>query len=68
MHSNSEEKIRKAKDIILKNKDISQEHKEKALSKVEEWYLQDKGEGLLGAELLKIAKEFDPILEELGLM
>jgi hypothetical protein len=65
---NKAKKIQKAKDVILKNDKLSKEHKEKALSKVEEWYLQDKAEGLLGKELLKIAKEFDPILEELGLM
>ncbi len=61
-------KLDRLKDAISNNKDIKDEHKEQALSKVKEWYIEDKAEGILGEELLKITKEFAPILEEIGLL
>ncbi len=61
-------KIEKIKEAIEKSDKLSKEHKEKALSKVQEWYLEDKAEGLLAKELLKITKEITPILEEIGLI
>ncbi len=62
------EKVEKIKEAIKKSDKLSDEHKEKALSKVQEWYIEDKADGLLGKELLKITKEITPILEEIGLM
>ncbi len=62
------EKVEKIKDAIKKSDKLSEEHKQKALGKVEEWYIEDKAEGLLGEELLKVTKEIAPILEEIGLL
>ncbi len=62
------EKLDMLKDAIAKESKIKDEHKEQALDKVKEWYIEDKAEGIIAEELLKITKEFAPILEELGLL
>ncbi len=62
------QKIEKIKEAIKKSDKLTKEHKEKALNKVQEWYIEDKAEGLLAKELLKISKEITPILEEIGLV
>ncbi len=58
------------KDKVKKSKKIKDEEKEQALSKIEEWYLEDRAEAkdVLGKELMKISSEITPILEEIGLL
>ncbi len=60
-------KLKRLEKEVKKTDKLSEEHKEEALSKIREWYVEDKAEGLLGKELLKITKEIEPILEEIGL-
>ena len=60
-------KLKRLEKEVKKTDKLSEEHKEKTLSKIREWYIEDKAEGLLGNELLKITKEIEPILEEIGL-
>ncbi len=60
-------KLENLEKEIKKTDKLSKEHKEEALGKIKEWYIEDKAEGLLGKELLKITKEIAPMLEEIGL-
>ncbi len=60
-------KLENLEKEIKKTDKLSEEHKEQALDKIKEWYMEDKAEGLLGKELLKITKEITPMLEEIGL-
>ncbi len=60
-------KLENLEKEIKKTDKLSEEHKEEALGKIKEWYIEDKAEGLLGKELLKITKEIAPMLEEIGL-
>ncbi len=60
-------KLKRLEKEVKKTDKLSEEHKEETLSKIREWYIEDKAEGLLGNELLKITKEIGPILEEIGL-
>ncbi len=60
-------KLENLEKEIKKTDKLSEEHKEQALGKIKEWYIEDKAEGLLGKELLKITKEIAPMLEEIGL-
>ena len=60
-------KLENLEKEIKKTDKLSEKHKEQALDKIKEWYMEDKAEGLLGKELLKITKEITPMLEEIGL-
>ncbi len=63
-------KIERLKEEVKKSDKMKEEEKEQALSKIHEWYIEDKAEekNVLGKELLKISSEIAPILEEIGLV
>ena len=58
----------KIKEAIHQSGKISDEEKSLAVQKIEEWYVEDRGMELLSNQLLKISKEINPILEEIGLL
>ncbi|NPA74158.1 MAG: hypothetical protein GXO12_05545 [Epsilonproteobacteria bacterium] len=62
------DKVKKVKEAIKKSDKLSNEHKQQALDKIQEWYIEDKAEGLLAEELMEITEEFLPILKEIGLL
>ena len=63
-------KLDRLKEEVKKSSQLKEEEKEQALSKINEWYIEDKAEaaGVLGKELAKISAEITPILEEIGLV
>jgi len=63
-------KLDRLKEEVKKSEKLKEEEKEQALSKIKEWYIEDKAEasGVLGNELMKISSKIAPILEEIGLM
>ncbi len=63
-------KLDRLKEEVKKSSQLKEEEKEQALSKINEWYIEDKAEaaGVLGKELAKISAEITPILEEIGLI
>ena len=60
--------LEKIKEAVQTSEKISDKDKTLAVQKIEEWYAEDKGMELLGEQLMKITKEINPILEEMGLM
>ena len=60
--------LEKIKEAVHHSKSISAEDKALAVQKIEEWYAEDKGMDLLKEQLMKITKEIEPILEEIGLV
>ncbi len=60
--------LEKIKEAVGKSEEISTEEKSLAVQKIEEWYAEDKALGLLAGELMKISKEVEPILKEMGLL
>ncbi len=60
--------LEKIKEAVHQSKSISTEDKALAVQKIEEWYAEDKGMDLLKEQLMKITKEIEPILEEIGLV
>jgi DNA primase large subunit len=58
----------KIKEAIHQSGKISDEEKSLAVQKIEEGYVEDRGMELLSNQLLKISKEINPILEEMGLL
>lgn len=71
-HHKHHEKLEALKEAIEKNPNLSQEEKSNAIAHIEEWYAEDKAQGLLLEEikekLLEISKNLEPILAELGFM
>lgn len=63
-------KLVRLKEEIKKSDKLKEEEKEQALSKINEWYLEDKAEqaGVIGKELVEISTKITPILEEIGLI
>ena len=63
-------KLDKLKEEVKKSSQLKEEEKEQALSKINEWYIEDKAEAkdILGKELMKISAKITPILEEIGLI
>ncbi len=63
-------KLDRLKEEIKKSAKLKEEEKEQALSKINEWYIEDKAEakGVIGEELMKISSKITPLLEEIGLM
>jgi len=63
-------KLDRLKEEVKKSEKLKEEEKEQALSKINEWYIEDKAEatGVIGRELMKISAEITPILEEIGLI
>jgi len=63
-------KLERLKEEVKKSEKLKEKEKEQALSKINEWYIEDKAEvaGVLGKELMKISAEITPILEEIGLI
>ena len=63
-------KLERLKEEVKKSDKLKDEEKEQALSKINEWYIEDKAEkvGVLGKELMGISAKLTPILEEIGLI
>jgi hypothetical protein len=62
------EKIEKIKDALSSSPHLSEDEKSNAMRKIEEWIVEDKAENLLYEELVKVARKFEDILEEIGLV
>ncbi len=60
--------LEKIKEAVQRTDTLSKEEKSLAVQKIEEWYVEDKGMGLLGEQLMQITKKINPILEEMGLL
>ena len=63
-------KLDRLKEEVKKSDKLKEEEKEQALSKINEWCIEDKAEkvGVLGKELMEISAKITPILEEIGLI
>ncbi|WP_281951775.1 hypothetical protein [Nitrosophilus kaiyonis] len=71
-HHKHHEKLQALKEAIEANPKLSQEEKSNAIAHIEEWYEEDKAQGILWDEiknkLLEISEKLGPILDELGFM
>jgi hypothetical protein len=62
------EKLKQVKEHIKNHKSMSEEEKLNSVKKIDEWFLEDKADGTIVAELIQISKNITPILEEIGLL
>jgi hypothetical protein len=60
-------KLKKISESLSNSKALSSEEKTEALTKVEEWYEEDRGMELLAEQLASISSKITPILREIGL-
>jgi len=69
-HHKHHEKLEALKEAIEKNPKLTQQEKSNAIAHIEEWYKEDKAQGIfleeLKEKLLEISKNIEPILAELG--
>lgn len=61
------EHLEKIKEHIVSSPLLDESEKSQGVKMVEEWIAEDKGFGLLYAELVKLSAKFDPLFKELGL-
>jgi hypothetical protein len=66
-HKNHEH-LEKIKDAVINSKELSEDEKTNTIKHIEEWIAEDKADGILAEELIKIANGIKPILAELGLL
>jgi len=66
-HKNHEH-LEKIKDAVINSKELSEYEKTNTIKHIEEWIAEDKADGILAEELIKIANGIKPILAELGLL
>jgi len=66
-HKNHEH-LEKIKDAVINSKELSEDEKTNTIKHIEEWIAEDKADGILAEELIKIANGVKPILAELGLL
>jgi len=62
------EHLEKIKDAIQNSKELSETEKSNSLKHIEEWLKEDKANGIIYEELLKISEKIGPILKEIGLL
>ncbi|MDQ7043271.1 MAG: hypothetical protein Q9M34_07035 [Sulfurimonas sp.] len=59
--------LERIKDAVQKSPQLDQSKKSDTIKLLEEWVEEDKAEGLLYQELIKLTAEMKDILAELGL-
>lgn len=71
-HHKHHEKLEALKEAIKSHPELTEEQKSNAIAHIEEWYEEDKAQGILfdtiKEKLLEISEKLNPILDELGFM
>ncbi len=60
--------LEKIKEAVANSELLSESEKSQTMQHIDEWILEDKAEGTLYQELVKLANGIKPLLAELGLI
>ena len=60
--------LEKIKEAVTNSELLSESEKSQTMQHIDEWILEDKAEGTLYQELVKLANGIKPLLAELGLI